>query len=139
MQLKQSGPWPEGRAGHAACCLNYSQQYPQLLVSGGLDRQNRPLGDVWILDVERGNRRKVRIFFTIVHLNFGNNSLFFKYHWIPRILLRLVIGLTKSDSKDSCMSRKESMEMPLTARNVVCVISTICTVYTRRLLKCLLV
>ena len=62
MQLKQSrrGPWPEGRLGHAACCLNYGQQYPQLLVYGGRNRDAMPLEDVWIIDVERGNWRKVR-------------------------------------------------------------------------------
>ena len=65
-QLKQSGrgPWPERRSSHAACCLNYGQQYPQLLVYGGGNREGRPLQDVWILDVERGNWRKVRIFST---------------------------------------------------------------------------
>ena len=62
MKLKQSGrgPWPERRADHAACCLNYGQQYPQLLVYGGRNKENKPLEDVWILDVERGNWRKVR-------------------------------------------------------------------------------
>ena len=54
------GPWPEERGYHAACCLNYGQQFPQLLVSGGLDRQGKPLADLWILDIERGNWRKVR-------------------------------------------------------------------------------
>ena len=54
------GPWPEERFYHAACCLNYGQQFPQLLVSGGLDRQRKPLEDLWILDIERGNWRKVR-------------------------------------------------------------------------------
>ena len=47
------GLWPEERSDHASCCLNYGQQFPQLLVSGGLDRQNKPLADLWI-------RRKVR-------------------------------------------------------------------------------
>ena len=54
------GPWPEERSSHAACCLNYGQQFPQLLVSGGLDRQAKPLADLWILDIERENWRKVR-------------------------------------------------------------------------------
>ena len=65
-QLKQSGrgPWPEERSSHAACCLNYGQQYPQLLVYGGRNRENRPSEDVWILDVGRGNWKNVRIFFT---------------------------------------------------------------------------
>ena len=62
MKLKQSGrgPWPEGRVSHAACCLNYGQQYPQLLVYGGLNIMGKALEDVWILAVERGNWRKVR-------------------------------------------------------------------------------
>ena len=61
-KLNKSGdvPWPEERSSHAACCLNYGQQFPQLLVSGGLDRQRKPLADLWILDIERGNWRKVR-------------------------------------------------------------------------------
>ena len=54
------GPWPEERYSHEACCLNYGQQFPQLLVSGGLDRQRKPLADLWILDIERGNWRTVR-------------------------------------------------------------------------------
>ena len=55
-----NGRWPEERCYHAACCLNYGQHFPQLLVSGGLDRQHKPLADLWILDIERGNWRKVR-------------------------------------------------------------------------------
>ena len=55
------GPWPEERAGHAAVCLNYGQQYPQLLVTGGVDRQDKPLADVWILDIETGSWRMVRL------------------------------------------------------------------------------
>ena len=34
-------------------------------MTGGVDRQNKSLGDVWILDIERGNWRKVRLNFTI--------------------------------------------------------------------------
>ena len=55
------GPWPQERSCHAAVCLNYGQQYPQLLVTGGLDKQNKQLADVWILDVERGTWRMVCI------------------------------------------------------------------------------
>ena len=60
-KLSQSGggSWPEERSDHAACCLNYGQQYPQLLVTGGRDRQNKPLSDAWVLDIERGQWRKV--------------------------------------------------------------------------------
>ena len=64
-RLNRSGPWPEERTSHAACCLNYGQQFPLLLMTGGMDRQNKPLGDAWILDIDRGNWRKVRLKFTL--------------------------------------------------------------------------
>ena len=59
-KLSQSGggSWPEERSGHAACCLNYGQQYPQLLVTGGRNREDKPLSDAWVLDVERRQWRK---------------------------------------------------------------------------------
>ena len=34
-------------------------------MTGGVDRQGKPLGDAWILDIERGNWRKVRLNFTL--------------------------------------------------------------------------
>ena len=55
------GPWPEERSRHAACCLNYGQEQPQILLIGGEDRTGNPLGDVWILDVNSGRWRKVRL------------------------------------------------------------------------------
>ena len=72
------GPWPEERSSHAACCLNYGQQFPQLLVSGGKDTQNKPLADLWIFDIERGNWKKVRhfaIFFFVYDLSM--NTMYF--------------------------------------------------------------
>ena len=54
-------PWPEARAFHAACCLNYGQQFPQLLVTGGLGKDRKLLGDIWTLDIERGKWRKVTL------------------------------------------------------------------------------
>ena len=53
--------WPEKRSFHAACCLNYGQQYPQLLVTGGLNTEDKPLADSWILDIERNHWRNVRL------------------------------------------------------------------------------
>ncbi len=50
MKPVQGEPWPVKRYGHAACCLNYGQDHPQLLVYGG--EGNKPLGDMWILDVD---------------------------------------------------------------------------------------
>ena len=86
--MKQSGrgPWPEGRSAHAACCLNYGLWYPQLLVYGGLilNRPNGPLEDVWILDVERRNWRKVCILYQM--------SMYCKTVFgMPRIYLKVTI------------------------------------------------
>ncbi|XP_064393462.1 uncharacterized protein LOC135340956 [Halichondria panicea] len=50
----QGEPWPVERYGHAACCLNYGQDYPQLLVYGGEDNDDKTLGDMWTLDVDTG-------------------------------------------------------------------------------------
>ena len=49
-----------GRTGHAACCLNYGEEHPQLLVSGGVDDNVNTLKDLWVLDVEAGTWREVR-------------------------------------------------------------------------------
>ena len=57
-------PWPEKRASAAACCLNFGQRNPQLLVTGGVNAQRKPLGDAWVLDIEKGNWRKVGSLYT---------------------------------------------------------------------------
>lgn len=36
-----------------------------MLVTGGLNKLNRTLGDVWLLDVEQGKRRKVYTIFVV--------------------------------------------------------------------------
>ena len=41
------------------CCLNYSQDHPQLLVYRGLGIGIKPLGDMWILDVDTGKWTEV--------------------------------------------------------------------------------
>ena len=51
-----------GRSGHAAVCLNYGD-HPQLLVIGGYGVNNKTLSDAWILDVQSGRWRKVRVNF----------------------------------------------------------------------------
>ncbi len=52
MKPVQGEPWPVERSFHAACCLNYGHDHPQLLVYGGVDDGNKTLGDMWILDVD---------------------------------------------------------------------------------------
>ena len=54
-------PCPVGRSGHAAVCLGYGRDHPQLLVIGGLTTGNKVLGDAWLLDVQSGKWKEVRI------------------------------------------------------------------------------
>ena len=51
--------WPREREGHAACCLNYGEEHPKLLVSGGLKNMGDLNRDIWILDVDRGRWTEV--------------------------------------------------------------------------------
>ena len=53
-------PFPVRRSRHAAVCLNYGGDHPQLLVTGGLDISKKVLNDAWILDVYSGKWREVR-------------------------------------------------------------------------------
>ena len=60
---------PEGRCLHGAVCLGYGGDHPQLLVTGGLggidessiDDNGVVLSDVWLLDVQSGRWREVRV------------------------------------------------------------------------------
>ncbi len=52
MKPVQGDPWPVERRDHAACCLNYGDDHPQLLVYGGVGNNFKTLGDMWILDVD---------------------------------------------------------------------------------------
>ena len=52
---------PVGRADHAAVCLGYGGDHPQLLVTGGIDQDRTVLSDVWLLDLESGMWREVRV------------------------------------------------------------------------------
>ena len=47
------------RSGHAACCLNYGEENPQLLVTGGVGNNDTIVQDAWILDVKSGRWREV--------------------------------------------------------------------------------
>ena len=59
MKPIQGEPWPVGRSSHAACCLNYGQDHPQLLVYGGVDNDVKALRDMWILNVDIGKWTEV--------------------------------------------------------------------------------
>ena len=59
MDKPAGAPWPVERSSHAACCLNYGQEHPQLLISGGRDKDSKTLGDAWLLSVATGTWREV--------------------------------------------------------------------------------
>ena len=54
-------PCPVERAGHAAVCLGYGGDHPQLLITGGQGAGDKILKDAWILDMQSGKWREVRI------------------------------------------------------------------------------
>ena len=53
-------PCPVERSYHAAVCLGYGGDHPQLLVTGGLATGLKILSDAWMLDVQSGKWKEVR-------------------------------------------------------------------------------
>ena len=82
LEKTEGAPWPVGRDSHAACCLNFGEEDPQLLVTGGVDESvkvtggvdnnGNTLSDAWILDVKSRRWREVSDhqsfnYFSVVH------------------------------------------------------------------------
>ena len=61
LDSQKRGPCPVGRNCHAAVCLGYGGDHPQLLVTGGKDNDLNVLSDAWILDLQSGKWREVRV------------------------------------------------------------------------------
>ena len=59
MERPEGASWPVERSSHAATCLNYGDDHPQLLVTGGLDKKGKTLSDAWLLDINTGRWREV--------------------------------------------------------------------------------
>lgn len=53
------GPCPSRRDSHAAVCLDYGGDHPQLFIIGGIDNDKKALSDGWMLDVNSGKWREV--------------------------------------------------------------------------------
>ena len=66
LERQEGARCPVERSSHAACCLNFGQDHPQVLVTGGLNKDGNTLSDMWILDVKSGRWREVR---DDVHMN----------------------------------------------------------------------
>lgn len=96
LERPKGAPWPVRRDSHAACCLNYGEKHPQLLITGGVDNNGNSLQDAWVLDVKSGMWKEVRIYqwFNCLSLqhadHFSSNSLFFNNcHFLPSLQLTL--------------------------------------------------
>ncbi len=59
LQSSARGPWPVGRWRHAASCIQYGEDRPRLLVTGGVGSGGNLLGDAWLLDVNPGSWKEV--------------------------------------------------------------------------------
>ena len=59
LEKPEGAPWPVGRSSHAATSLNYGEEHPQLLVTGGWVNNATTLQDAWLLDVNSGRWREV--------------------------------------------------------------------------------
>ena len=62
LDIKEGEPCPVKRSGHAAVCLGYGGDHPQLLVTGGSGGGNKVLSDVWILDIQSRRWKEVRLY-----------------------------------------------------------------------------
>ena len=74
--MKSAHVWesdlPNSRNSHAACCVNYGEDHPMVLVSGGVNKSNCILGKMWILYVDSGRWTEVRM---LVYGKFVSSSL----------------------------------------------------------------
>ena len=52
---------PVVRYSHAAVCLGYGGDHPQLFITGGLDVSRKVLSDSWILDQQSGRWKEVSV------------------------------------------------------------------------------
>ena len=62
LERPEGAPWPVERDSHAACCLNYREERPQLLITGGVDNNATTLQDAWMLNVLSGRWSEVRMY-----------------------------------------------------------------------------
>ena len=61
MDIQEGESCPVGRSSHAAVCLGYGGDHPQLLITGGLGVGNKVLSDSWIFDLQSGRWREVSV------------------------------------------------------------------------------
>ena len=70
---EKEGSWPDARQNHAACCLNFDQDFPQILVSGGVNNKLKKIHkDVWLLDVKTGTWKEVYMCMSVRNASCNN-------------------------------------------------------------------
>ena len=75
MERGEGEPWPVGRSVHAACCLGYAGDHIHLLVTGGRDRNEKVLNDVWLFNLSLKKWKEVSILMYCIHVHNSDNSL----------------------------------------------------------------
>ena len=55
-------PCPIARSLHDAACVGYDGDHPHLLVTGGVDKDETILSDLWLLDIQSGRWMEVRVY-----------------------------------------------------------------------------
>ncbi len=91
MEPVRGEPWPVEREVHAACCLNYGQDHPQLLVHGGLDNGRKTLGDMWIFEFNTTGKW--------TEVNYWH---FINYEAVMNTHIHLIMLCTHTSTLDCC-------------------------------------
>ena len=60
VEPSEGEPWPAERSGHAACCLGCAGGHIHLLVTGGRDKRDKILKDIWIFNLSLQKWKEVR-------------------------------------------------------------------------------
>ena len=47
----KTDPWPSERSAHAACCVGHAGHTGYLLITGGRDRNDKALNDMWLFNL----------------------------------------------------------------------------------------
>ena len=61
VDIQEGESCPVVRYHHAAVCLGYRGDHPQLLITGGLGFGGKVLSDSWILNLQSGRWREVSV------------------------------------------------------------------------------
>ena len=67
---KEGELWPIVTVGqHAACCLGFNTEHPQLLVTGGRSNQDTAMEGTWLFDVANKRWNEVMMYTSLTRLS----------------------------------------------------------------------